>query len=81
MPISPKKLRAFANKSKKGGGKPHAAPSLKPPKGWFDRMVDEVDKKGVDDPAAVVGKIWSDLPDAKKAEIRGREGKSYGPAK
>jgi len=80
MAINPKKLRAYANRDK-SGGKPHGAPSLKPPKEWFDKMVDEASKKGVDDPAAVVGKIWSDLSPAKKSEIRGREGKAYGPAK
>lgn len=57
-------------------------PSLKPPKEWWDKMIADIGKeKTVDNPEAVVGKIWSDLSDDKKSEIRGREGKTYGPAK
>jgi antirestriction protein/predicted RNA binding protein with dsRBD fold (UPF0201 family) len=54
-----------------------ADPSLQAPKRWWNKMVKQV--KG-DDPAAIVGRIWADLPDEKKKEIRAREGKKYGPA-
>lgn len=52
-------------------------PSLRPPKRWFTKMMKTV--KG-DNPEAIIGAIWRDLPVAKKKEIRGREGKHYGPA-
>lgn len=52
-------------------------PSLKPPKKWFNKMLK---RASGDDKAAVVGSIWSKLSDKKKAEIRAREGKHYGPA-
>jgi hypothetical protein len=60
-------------------------PSLKPPKKWWNQKVKEVksgnpsyDAETVD---KTVGKIWSDLSDSEKSSIRGREGKTYGPAK
>lgn len=54
-----------------------ADPSLQAPKRWFNKMLKRVSG---DDPAAIVGAIWRDLPVEKKKEIRGREGKTYGPA-
>jgi len=58
-------------------------PSLKPPKKWFNKMFKKMKTEGYDDETArkSVGKIWYDLPVAKKKEIRKREGKHYGPAK
>ena len=57
-------------------------PSRKAPKKWWDRMVKKT-KKNYPDLSAeridkIVGKIWSNLSDAKKSEIRHREGKRYG---
>lgn len=62
-----------------------ADPSLQAPKRWWNSMEKRIKKSNPDYSAETVaktiGKIWSDLPDSKKSEIRGREGKSYGPAK
>ena len=60
-------------------------PSLKPPKKWWEATSKSV-KSGnpsysQDQVDKTVGKIWSDLSDAKKSEIRGREGKTFGEAK
>lgn len=55
-----------------------ADPSLQPPKKWFEKMLGQVEG---DDKPAIVGAIWRDLSDEKKAEIRAREGKTYAPAK
>lgn len=60
-------------------------PSLKPPKKWFDRMHRRISKqnKDYDDEAvnATIGNIWYNrIDDKKRKEIRGREGKKYGPA-
>lgn len=59
-------------------------PSLKPPKKWWKKMTKEV-KKGnpsydEETVSKTVGKIWSELSNSKKSEIRGREGKTYGKA-
>ena len=58
-------------------------PSLKPPKKWFNKMFKKMKTEGYDDETArkSVGKIWYDLPVAKKKEIRKREGKHYGKPK
>lgn len=59
-------------------------PSLKPSKKWFDRMHRKISKqnKDYDDKAvnAIIGGIWYKLDTQKRKEIRGREGKKYGPA-
>jgi len=59
-------------------------PSLKAPKEWWDKKEKEI-KKGNPDyskeqVAQTIGKIWSDLGDDKKSEIRGKHGKTFGPA-
>jgi hypothetical protein len=58
--------------------------SLKAPKRWWNKMIKQIKKKNADYSAeqvrATVGKIWSNLSDSKKSEIRGREGKIYGKA-
>lgn len=57
-------------------------PSLKAPKKWWGKMQKSAMKQYKDEETArkVVGKIWTNLSDEKKEEIRGREGKHYGPA-
>lgn len=72
------------NLMKKVSSKKETDPSLKPPKKWWNKMVKEVkdgnpsyDAETVD---KTVGKIWSDLSDAKKSELRENEGKHFGPA-
>jgi hypothetical protein len=62
--------------------KKETEPSLKPPKKWWKKMTRKV-KEGnssYDEETIrkTVGKIWADLSDSKKSEIRGREGKTYG---
>lgn len=57
-----------------GRGLEESDPSLKAPKGWWDKM------KGEGKSDELVGSIWAGLSDEKKSEIRGREGKTYGPA-
>jgi|GEM_PF-2423238 len=58
--------------------------SLKPPKKWWGEKTEKVKKDNPDYDSdqvdKTVGAIWSDLSDAKKDEIRGREGKEYGKA-
>jgi len=61
--------------------KAESAPSGKPPKEWWNKMVKKIKegnpkytKEQVD---STVGSIWSKLSDAKKKTIRGREGKTY----
>jgi hypothetical protein len=49
-------------------------PSLKPPKRWWTKM------RNSGKSPALIGSIWSNLSTEKKSEIRGREGKTYGPA-
>ncbi len=65
--------------------KPENAPSAKAPKKWFNDKIKEVKKGNPDyDEETVtktVGRIWSDLSDSKKKEIREIEGKTYRPAK
>ena len=59
-----------------------AEASAKPPKKWFDKMEKEI-KEGNPDYSAdqiknTIGHIWyHQLSEAKKKEIRGREGKKY----
>jgi hypothetical protein len=64
--------------------KKETEPSLKAPKKWWKKMTKEVkDGNSSYDTETVnrtVGKIWSELSDDKKSEIRGREGKTYGKA-
>jgi hypothetical protein len=60
-------------------------PSLKAPSEWWDQKEKSI-KKGnpsydAETVKRTVGRIWADLPDAKKSEIRRRYGKHYGPAK
>jgi len=59
-------------------------PSLKPPKRWFNKMHKRIMKSNPDYSSeqtdATIGKIWYGLPKQKRVEIRGREGKKYGPA-
>lgn len=63
-----------------------ANPSLKPPKKWADEKLKEI-KKGnpsysEEQVHDTMGDIWyHKLDDAKRKEIRHREGKDYGPAK
>lgn len=46
----------------------------RPPKKWWDKMFREVSAEPtINDPAAVVGAIWSDLSESKKREILARE--------
>lgn len=58
-------------------------PSLQPPKKWFNKMHKEI-KEGnpsysEEQIVETIGNIWyHELNDAKRSEIRGREGKSYG---
>lgn len=64
--------------------KKESDPSLKPPKKWWNKMEKEV-KEGNPSYSAeqvdkTIGKIWADLSEEKKKEIREREGKTYGPA-
>ena len=66
--------------------KKHTDPSLKPPKAWWEKMKAKIAKSNPDYSAAqvkkTIGNIWfNDLTDAKRKEIRGREGKKYGKAK
>lgn len=59
--------------------------SLRPPKKWFDKMEKEI-KEGnpsydAEQIKNTIGDIWyHKLSDAKRKEIREREGKEYGPA-
>lgn len=62
-----------------------ADPSLAPPKKWWNKMEKKVKSKNKDYSAdqvkKTIGNIWyNDLDDAKREEIRKREGKKYGPA-
>lgn len=62
-----------------------ADPSLKPPKRWFSKMAREIKAANPsysdDQVHNTIGKIWyHELSTEKKKEIRGREGKHYGPA-
>lgn len=62
-----------------------ADPSLQPPKRWFNKMAKRIKKTNPDyDKDQVkntIGDIWyHKLSQAKKSEIRGREGKTLGPA-
>lgn len=59
-------------------------PSLKPPKGWWNKMEKEV-KEGnpsydSETVSKTIGKIWSDFSVSKKEELREGEGKTYGKA-
>jgi hypothetical protein len=54
-----------------------ADPSLQAPKEWWDEKIKDI--KGTN-PEAILGRIWSDLSDSKKSEIRARYGKTYGKA-
>lgn len=60
-------------------------PSLRPPKKWYQEMEKEI-KQGnpsysEEQVDATIGDIWyHNLSDAKREEIREREGKHYGPA-
>jgi len=57
-------------------------PSLRPPKKWWDSHIKNIEKeKGAKDASAILGKIWSDLPESKKKSIRESEGKHYGEPK
>jgi len=57
-----------------------ADPSLAPPKKFARKILKKA--KGAENPGAVLGDIWyHKLTPAKRQEIRGREGKKYGPAK
>lgn len=59
-------------------------PSLQPPIRWWNKMQKEIKANNPDYSQdrvdATIGAIWRDLSDDKKAEIRGREGKTYAPA-
>lgn len=63
-----------------------ADPSLAPPKKWFNTMHTKIKKSmpkySEDKINATIGDIWyNKLDNSKRAEIRKREGKKYGPAK
>lgn len=61
-----------------------ADPSLQAPKRWWNKMEKSIKKGNPDyDEETVrktIGNIWANLSVEKKKEIRGREGKTYGPA-
>jgi len=52
-----------------------AETSKRPPKGWWDQKIKEVEGN---DKAAIVGSIWAKLSDAEKETIRAREGGHFG---
>jgi hypothetical protein len=56
-------------------------PSVKPPKKWASKMVKSMQGKyGKETASKIMGDIWYNKLDVeKKKEIRGREGKTYGP--
>lgn len=65
--------------------KPEKAPSLKPPKGWFNKMESRLKKqypeKSEEDLAQIIGGIWYHKYGTKsKKALRKEEGKKYGPA-
>lgn len=65
--------------------KPESAPSLKPPKEWFNKLSKQIKKANPEYSdekiKATIGSIWYHLLDTKKKkEIRGREGKTFGKA-
>lgn len=77
------KIDYLENLLKIGKAKPHGSESAKPSSKWWNDKVKEI-KKGNPDYSKeqvdkTVGRIWSDLSDKKKEEIRGREGKKYKP--
>jgi len=68
-----------------GGNVVEADPSVKPPEKWFKMMSNDIKKKNPsysdDQVQKTIGDIWyHKLSTAKKQEIRGREGKEFGPA-
>lgn len=75
--VSVKELQqALAKESKK---------SLRPPKKWWNKMEKEIKQANPsyseEKVAQTIGDIWyNKLSDAKRKEIREREGKEYGPA-
>ena len=63
--------------------KPETAPSLKPPKEWFDKMTEKIRKTSPhyseERIRKTIGDIWyNELTNAKRKEIRERYGKKYG---
>lgn len=70
---------------KKALAKEESKKSLRPPKKWYDKMEKEI-KEGnpsysKEQIERTIGDIWyHKLSDAKRKEIREREGKEYGPA-
>jgi hypothetical protein len=71
----------LSDKEEINAKKKETAPSAKPPKQWWNKMEKEV-KEGNPDYTEeqirkTIGRIWSDLSDKKKSEIREREGKTY----
>lgn len=58
-------------------------PSLRPPKKWFNHMLKEIKSRGYSEESAsaIIGNLWyKKLTEERRAEIRKREGKKYGPA-
>lgn len=70
-----------AELEKEFGGLEEAQKSLKPPKKWVAKMKKDIPGSDSEKEGKIIGDIWyNKLSKEKKKEIRGREGKEYGPA-